>query len=627
MSLTSTNQAIVGYFGRVLAIGLMTLLAACGGGAGSGGTATLQLIEVTATPPQAAAGTTGQLAAAAMYSDGTHEDVTGRATRSSSNTGVATIGAGGSVSARTAGSTTISATLPGMTGAVNFTVTPAVLVSIGVTPPNLTLARGTTAQLTATGLYSDQSTQDLTHQVNWSSSSSAVASIANIAGALGLVSAVGTGSSMISATRANVSGTCSITVSAAVLQSIAVTPAHPTLAIGSAQRFFATGTYTDGSTQNLSTQVIWESQTPSVATISNAAPTQGLASAASAGGATITAMIAGVSGGTNLTVSQGVSPIALGVFPGNDNGNPLWDLNRTALTKDETQANHKMAFVETFADWQDPNGYYAAFGSIEPALNAYANAGYDMVLSWSALNGSNAGDSTYTLAALINGSNGHGSHDDYITQFAKDAAAWGKTIYLRPFHEMNGNWYPWGFGVNSNTTAQFKQLWIHVYTIFQQQNAKNVKFIWCPNVGGLSWQTNPTTSLADYYPGDAYVDWMALDGYNSFGAPWWQFSSIFSSSYAELVAINPSKPIMVAEAASEFSPPDGDKAAWITNMETDIPTMFPNIHALSWFDDNGYAAPGYPPNLYRFDSDAGSQAAFQHLASDPKWQGAGLGVW
>ena len=217
-------------------------------------------------------------------------------------------------------------------------------------------------------------------------------------------------------------------------------------------------------------------------------PTQGLASAASAGGATITATIAGVSGGTNLTVSQGVSPIALGVFPGNDNGNPLWDLYRTALTK-------------------------------------------------------------------------------------------------------------------------------------------NVKFIWCPNVNGPSWQTNPTTSLVDYYPGNAYVDWMALDGYNSFGAPWWQFSYIFSPSYAELVAINPTKPIMVAETASEFSPPDGNKAAWINNMETDIPAKFPNIHALSWFNDNGYAAPGYPPNLYRFDSDAGSQAAFQNLASDPKWQGAGLGVW
>ena len=244
MCLTSTDQAIAGYFGRVLAMGLMSLLAACGGGGGggSGGTATLQLIEVTATPPQAAAGTKGQLAAAAMYSDGTHEDVTGRATWSSSNTGVATIGAGGSVSALITGSTTISATLQGMTGTVNFTVTPAVVVSIGVTPPNLTLARGTTVQLTATGLFSDQSTQDLTHQVNWSSSSTAVASIANVAGALGLVNAVSTGSSTITATRANVSGTCSITVSPAMLQSIAVTPAQPTLAIGSTQRFSATGT-------------------------------------------------------------------------------------------------------------------------------------------------------------------------------------------------------------------------------------------------------------------------------------------------------------------------------------------------------------------------------------------------
>ena len=169
-----------------------------------------------------------------------------------------------------AGSTTISATLQSMTGTLNFTVTPAVVVSIGVTPSNLTLARGTTVQLTATGLFSDQSTQDLTHQVNWSSSSTAVASIANVASALGLVSAVSTGSSTITATRANVSGTCSITVSAAVLASIAITPVSPQITLGTTQSFTATGTYSDQSTQNLTNQVTWASQTPSVATISYA---------------------------------------------------------------------------------------------------------------------------------------------------------------------------------------------------------------------------------------------------------------------------------------------------------------------------------------------------------------------
>ena len=580
MYLTRTNKPIARYITSLRPLALLTLLAICGGGSSDAGAATRTL----------------------AVESGTQQDVTHQAT-------VSTTGAVVSGSRRHHH--------------------PPSLVSIHVTPANSIIALGTTQALTATGTYSDGSLHNLTTQVAWASNNRAVATVSNAAASQGRATSVGIGTAKITAVLRSIASTpVPLTVTAATLVSIAVTPAHPSIAIGSTQQFAAAGTYTDGSIRIVSSNVTWVSQTQSVATISNAPPTQGLASAISVGSSTITATLTGVSGSTVLTVRQASASIALGVFPGNGSGNPLWDLNRTALTMDETEANRKMDFVETFADWQDGGGYYATFGSIEPGLNAYASAGYDMVLTWSALNLSNASDSSYALSAIISG-----SHDDYITKFAHDAAVWGQRIYLRPFHEMNGNWdqwgfgYPWGSGVVSNTPALFQQAWIHVYTIFQQQNAKNVKFIWCPNVDGPSWQTTPRTSLADYYPGDAYVDWMALDGYNSFGAPWWQFSYIFSSSYAELVAINASKPIMVAETASEYSPPDGDKSAWIKSMETDIPTMFPNIRALSWFDDNGYAAPGYPPNLYRFDSDLASQTAFQNLAADPLWQRGRLGAW
>ena len=305
MSLTRIHQVIVHYFGRLVAMGLMALQAACGG-SGSGGMATLQSIELTATPTQAAAGTTAQLTATAMYSDGTHQDVTGRATWSSSNAGVAAIGAAGSVSALTTGSTTISGTLQGMTGAVSFTVTPAVLVSIGVTPPNPTLAQGTTVPLTATGVFSDQSTQDLTPQVTWSSSSTAVATVGNVAGAFGLVNAVSTGSSTITASAANVSGHSSITVSAAVLASIAITPTSPTIALGSVQAFTATGTYSDHSTQNLTNVATWASDNLSAVTISNAVNSTGLASAVAVGTAHITASIGPIASATTVitVVSQ-----------------------------------------------------------------------------------------------------------------------------------------------------------------------------------------------------------------------------------------------------------------------------------------------------------------------------------
>ena len=88
---------------------------------------------------------------------------------------------------------------------------------------------------------------------------------------------------------------------AATLTSIAVTPANPSIEVGGTQQFTATGTYSDGSTQNLTGSVTWASSNTGVATINSA----GLATAVSAGSTTISATLSGVTGSTTLTVSAG----------------------------------------------------------------------------------------------------------------------------------------------------------------------------------------------------------------------------------------------------------------------------------------------------------------------------------
>ena len=90
-----------------------------------------------------------------------------------------------------------------------------------------------------------------------------------------------------------------LTVTAATLQSIAVTPANPSIAKGLTQQFTATGTYSDGSTQNLTTQVTWASATTSVATITSG----GLATGVATGTSTISATLGGITGSTVLTVT------------------------------------------------------------------------------------------------------------------------------------------------------------------------------------------------------------------------------------------------------------------------------------------------------------------------------------
>ena len=90
----------------------------------------------------------------------------------------------------------------------------------------------------------------------------------------------------------------------AVLSSIAVTPTQPSVAIGSAQQFTATGTYSDGTTNNLTASATWSSSNAGVATISNTSGSQGLATGAALGTTTITATVNSVNGSTSLAVQN-----------------------------------------------------------------------------------------------------------------------------------------------------------------------------------------------------------------------------------------------------------------------------------------------------------------------------------
>jgi len=288
--------------------------------------AVLDSIAVTPTAPSVAAGRTLQFTAIGTFSDATTQDLTTQVTWASSATSIATIsnaaGSQGLATALIPGATTISATLAGVTGSTTLTVTAAVLVSIDVTPTNPSVAAGRTQQFTATGTFSDATTQNLTTQVTWASSDPTIAVISNAAGSQGLATTLQPGTATISATLGTISGSSLLSVTAAVLDSIAVTPATPSVAAGRTLQFTAIGTFSDLTTQDLTTQVTWASSDPAIATISNAAGSQGLASAVAAGTSTISATLGAISGSTTLTVtaavleSIGVTPTAPSVAAG-----------------------------------------------------------------------------------------------------------------------------------------------------------------------------------------------------------------------------------------------------------------------------------------------------------------------
>jgi uncharacterized protein YjdB len=304
-----------------VAVGTTTITATYQGVVGSATltvtSATVVQIEVTPTNPTLSVNATQAFVATAIYSDNTSQDVTAQATWVSSDPAVAAVstggggggpggggpGARGTVTALAAGSSTISATLNGMTGSSTVTVSAATLVSISLTPTQPTVALGTQFAFTATAIYSDNSSQNVSARATWISSTPAVASVSTANGSRGQTLALTSGSTTISATFQGVTGTTLLTVTAATLTSIQVTPFSPTLPIGFNTNLAATGIYSDNTTRDLTAQVSWTSSAPNIAAVSDAAGSRGLLAPLVAGGATITATYQGVSGTDSITVS------------------------------------------------------------------------------------------------------------------------------------------------------------------------------------------------------------------------------------------------------------------------------------------------------------------------------------
>lgn len=283
-----------------IAVGTTTITANLGATKGTATltvtSATLTSIFVTPANSSLPAQIPQQFTATGTYSDSTAHDVTSLVTWNSSNTVVATISSSGLVTPVAVGTTTITATTGGISGNTNLTVTSATLSSIAVAPADINLAVQLTQQFVATGTFSDSTTHDLTSLVAWNSSAPTVAAIS----ATGLATAVAQGKTTITATLGGISGTTTITVTSGMLTSISITPPTPSIKVGTTQPFAVTGTFSDGSSSDITSLVAWNSSNTSVASINS----NGLATAVAVGTTTISAIVAGISGTATLTVTQ-----------------------------------------------------------------------------------------------------------------------------------------------------------------------------------------------------------------------------------------------------------------------------------------------------------------------------------
>jgi uncharacterized protein YjdB len=262
-------------------------------------TATVSGISVQPGSISAAAGATQQLLVTANFTDGSSQNVTQSSTYTSSAPSIATVSSGGLVTTVAQGTATVTVTLNANTATVPVAVSMATLQSIAITPSPLSLAAGSTQQLTATGTYSDGSTANLTNAVAWSSSASGLLTVSTT----GLLTSSNAGNATVTATLNSATGMLQVTVTSAVIRTISVTPANATLAAGQTQQYTAIATLSDGTQQTETSSAHWSVSDSTRATISNASGTTGLLTSVAGGTDTVIATIGSITGQATVTIT------------------------------------------------------------------------------------------------------------------------------------------------------------------------------------------------------------------------------------------------------------------------------------------------------------------------------------
>lgn len=289
-----TAARIIGVLSAVILSGL---LLNCGGGSttqGGGGAPKLTQITIAPSNPTLTKGLSQQLTATGIFDNGSQQTLGSAVTWQTNQSTVAMIDSQGNVTGVGQGVAQVSATYQGVKGTTAVTVAAPALLSVTISPNQSSLPVGESEQLTASGQFSDGTTQDLTQSVAWVSLGSAIASV----GPTGAASANAVGTATISATSGSVTGSASLTVTPAAVIALNVTPATLSMGLGSSRQFQAIATLSDGTTQDMTGIVAWNSTQPAIAGVSSG----GLAIAQQVGSTSIVAEGNGLSGSANLTV-------------------------------------------------------------------------------------------------------------------------------------------------------------------------------------------------------------------------------------------------------------------------------------------------------------------------------------
>jgi len=265
----------------------------------------LTTLQITPNEIALPAGADIQVSATGVYSNGTIKDLTSDVTWQTSDVDTATVSnadeRAGLVTANAVGVTTLTAYLDEAQVSADITVNSAVLNNISIAPAGAEIPLGNYQTFTATGYFSDGSTQDVTDHVQWRSSNTG---IANSTDEVNVFTSYTAGASKITGNLDNVYAFTELTVTAATLSSISIAPLNSTIPAGTQTYFSATASYSDSSSFDITHLVTWKSSDTDKAAISNFDGRHGVVTALEVGEATISAVYENQTDNTPLTVSS-----------------------------------------------------------------------------------------------------------------------------------------------------------------------------------------------------------------------------------------------------------------------------------------------------------------------------------
>ncbi len=198
------------------------------------------------------------------------------------------------VTAQTIGSATITASSASLSANSALTVSPAVLLSIAVTPQGISVPKGNAQQLNATAIFSDGTQQNITSSTSWAVLPSTIATITPG----GMVTAQSVGSATIIASSGAMTGGDTLIVLPPALTSLSIAPSNSSIVLGTSKQLTSFGIFSDGSSQDVTTSATWSSANSSTVSVDPA----GVAVAGAVGTATISASYNGQTGSASITV-------------------------------------------------------------------------------------------------------------------------------------------------------------------------------------------------------------------------------------------------------------------------------------------------------------------------------------